>query len=70
MFLPVKADIAPRAISVALPMWGRITQFLRVNKGLSVGSGSGDVTSKPAAAIWWLTNACGTDLSDLRVHLD
>lgn len=38
-------------------MCGRITQFLSLSRGWSVGSGSGVVTSRPAAAIWPPTNA-------------
>lgn len=49
MFCAVMRDISVRVSISALPMCGKTTQLLSVNSGLSSGSGSGVVTSRPAA---------------------
>lgn len=51
MFRAHRSAIWVRVSVVALPMCGRTTQLSSVNRRLSVGRGSGDVTSKPAANI-------------------
>ena len=50
-FFAVSSDIKFRALVVALPRCGKITQFFSILSGASFGSGSGVVTSSPAAII-------------------
>lgn len=51
IFFAVSSDMIDLALVVALPICGKIVQLSNDNKGLSVGKGSGVVTSSPAAKI-------------------